>query len=155
MRISPLWTSYLAAKLPCPLSSYSFTRDHIAPKSLFPTAEDPRNILPMPANLNHARGNRPFTSAWKDGLLVRSCEDCPCPGFCAGAAVLGPTGMNPPDVYKGPIARSVLYQMAKYPVLAGKFDKQVLDWQTAIEWDSRFPMTLQEREWIDSLKIKL
>lgn len=143
------WASYLASRLPCPLSSYSFTKEHIAPKSLFPIS-DARNVIPLPEKLNHARGNRPYTADWQDGRMVYSCKSCPHPGFCRGAGVLSSKGLCPPDPFKGPIARSVLYQMTKYPHLAEKLDKEVLDWKTAIQWDSDFPMTLAERMWLDS-----
>ena len=147
------WTSYLASRLPCPIPSYTFSKDHVAPKSLFPkvVVDDPRNIVPMPTKLNNVRGNRPFTADWQDGYMVYSCKSCPCVGPCRGAAVLSTSGLLPPDTYKGPVARSVLHLVGKYPQYSDKVNEQVLNLDTAIEWDSKFPMSKAEQQWIASL----
>lgn len=147
------WTSYLASRIPCPLPSYTFTREHVLPKSRFPrvVVEDPRNIIPMPKTLNHARGNGPYTAESLDGCMVYACKSCPVPGYCRGSGVLSPEGFNPPDVLKGPVARSVLYSVAKHPHFADKIDKEVLSINTAIDWDSKFPMSTAEWFHIESL----
>lgn len=140
------FASWLATRLPCPPSAYYFTKEHIAPRSLFPpvVTEKPHNIIPLPAKLNHARGNRPYTAQWADGYMVYSCKACPTPGFCRGSAVLSSRGVHPPDIYKGVIARSVLKTLYEFPHLKDKLDKEVLDLETAIKWDSMFPMTKEE-----------
>lgn len=152
-----VWTSYLASRLPCPIPAYTFTREHVLPKSLFPrvVVEDPRNIVPMPQKLNHARGNAPYTADFRDGYMVYGCQSCPMPGYCRGCGVQNPDGFNPPDVLKGPIARSVLHAVGKYPRFAHKIDKEVLRIDTAIDWDSKFPMSKAERCYVDSLDIEL
>ena len=151
------WTSYLASRLPCPLPAYTFSKEHVLPKSLFPrvVVEDPRNIIPMPTKLNNARSNFPYSADWRDGHVVYACKSCPLPGYCRGAMIQNPTGFNPPDALKGPVARSVLYSVGKYPRFAQKIDKEVLRIDTAIDWDSRFPMSKAERMYIESLDIEL
>lgn len=141
-----LFTNYLALRLPCPMSSYTWSREHIVPRSLFPrvVTENPDNIIPMPTKLNNARGNRKYTNRWEDGYMVYACKSCPYPGFCAGAGVISPEGFMPPDNLKGPIARSVLKSIEKFPKLAAKINNEVLDYDTAIQWDRQFPMTAVE-----------
>jgi endonuclease I len=147
------WTSYLASRLPCPLTSYTFTREHVLPKSKFPkvVVEDPRNVVPMPATLNHGRSNAPYSANYKNGAIMYACRSCPHPGWCRGAGVMDWTGFNPPDALKGPIARSVLYSITTYPEWADKIDKEVLRYNTAIYWDSKFPMSTAERLYVQSL----
>lgn len=155
MRLSLFFIGYLASKLPCPPRSLTWSREHVIPKSIIPNrivTEDPRNILPMPKPINNARSNMPYTEEWKDGYLKYSCPSCPHPGFCRGAMLLSPKGAFPPDLWKGPIARSVLYSVGKHPKLTETIHKQVLDLNTAIKWDRMFPMSLEERTWIDSLR---
>jgi endonuclease I len=53
----------------------------------------------------------------------------------------------PPDVFKGPIARSVLKNIDKFPSLAKQLDEEVLDYDLAIEWDRRYPMSVQEHDY--------
>ena len=146
MKTPAIWTSYLALNLPCPLSTYTFTVEHVLPKSLFPrvVVEDPQNLIPMPKAINNARGNKRYTSKYADGYLVYSCKSCPFPGYCRGAAVMGPDGVVPPDVFKGPIARSTLKMIDKFPKFAEKINDEVLSYDTAIEWDRRYPMTVAE-----------
>ena len=146
LHISSAFTSWLASRLPCPPPAYSFTKEHVVPKSLFPPVVTQKyyNIIPMPAKLNHARGNRPYTAQWSEGFMVYSCSACPTPGFCRGSAVLSSKGVHPPDVYKGIIARSVLRTLFEFPGLRDKLNNEVLDLNTAIEWDSKFPMSPEE-----------
>jgi endonuclease I len=150
-----VWTSYLASRLPCPLPAYTFTKEHVLPKSLFPrvVVDDPRNIIPMPKALNNGRSNFPYTAEWQDGSTVYACGSCPMPGYCRGGGVLSTGGFHPPDVLKGPVARSVLYSVGKHPRFASKIDKEVLRIDTAIEWDSKFPMSNAERLYVNSLNI--
>lgn len=148
MRIAfSLWTAYLASKLPCPLSGYSVSREHVIPKSLFPPVVTNRsqNIIPMPRRLNNIRGNRKYTENWKDGYLVYSCDSCPSPGFCRGAGVVSPEGFVPPESLKGVIARSVLKSIEEFPSFAEKIDSEVLDYNTAIKWDREHPMSIAEQ----------
>jgi endonuclease I len=147
-------TGYLASRVPCPLQCYTWSREHVIPKSLrLPrnVTEHPRNIIPMPAKLNNARGSRPFTSAFKDGYVVYACDKCPMPGYCGGASVVSPDGVHPPNAYKGVIARSVLHSAFEHPAFAREIDKKVLELNTAIKWDRMFPMSEAEAEWIRSL----
>jgi endonuclease I len=150
------WTSYLASRLPCPLTSYSFSKEHVVPRSLFPqvvlrkVVDDPRNIIPMPRSLNNARGSLPYTADYLDGFAVYACDKCPMPGYCRGAGIKTPEGFFPPDALKGPVARSVLYSVGRYPFYAHKIDKEVLRIDTAIDWDSRFPMSVPEQAYIES-----
>jgi endonuclease I len=148
-------TGYLAGHLPCHPLYLTWTREHVIPKSIINSkqiTEDPRNIIPMPQNLNQARGNRPYTSEWKDGYLAYSCTTCPHPGFCRASMVVSPKGAHPPDIFKGVIARSVLYSIGQYPKFAPIINDQVLDMETAIKWDSHFPMSKAEKTWLDSLE---
>jgi endonuclease I len=157
MRISifsSVFTGYLASKLPCHPHYLTWSREHVIPKSVVPNrnvTEDPRNIIPMPKLINNARSNRPYTEQWKDGFLKYSCSKCPHPGFCRASMVLTPLGAHPPDVLKGPIARSVLYSVGKHPKLLEVIDEKVLSIDTAIIWDRHFPMSPAEKQWIDSL----
>ena len=151
---SSAFTGYLASRVPCPLQCYTWSREHVIPKSLrLPrnVTEDPRNIIPMPTRLNNARGSKPFTSAFKDGYVAYACENCPMPHYCGGASVVSPEGVLPPNAYKGVIARSVMYSAFKNPSLAKRIDEEVLDLNTAIKWDRMFPMSESEAEWIRSL----
>ena len=152
--LSSLWTGYLASNIPCHPDHLTWSREHVIPKS-FPlnkeVTESPHNIIPMPKLLNNARGTRQYTNEWRDGYTIYACSKCPHPGFCCAAALASPSGIYPPDVFKGPIARSVLHSVKTSPKLAEVIDKQVLDLDTAIKWDSGFPMTKAEKEWIDSL----
>ena len=153
---SSAFTGYLASKLPCHPYYVTWTREHVIPKSIIGNrqiTEDPRNILPFPKQLNHARSNLSYTSQWKDGRTFQACTKCPNPDFCRGTMNVGKAGVHPPDVFKGPIARSVLYSVGKYPRLANTIADQVLDLDTAILWDSYYPMSPAERDWLDSLKI--
>lgn len=142
-----VWTSYLASKLPCPLSSLMWSKEHVLPKSLFPPVivNKPYNIIPLPTKINNARRSLRYTNKWEDGYLVYACKHCPHPGFCAGAGVISPSGFMPPDVFKGPIARSVLKGIENYPKLTEKISQEVLDYDLAIEWDRRYPESLSER----------
>jgi endonuclease I len=65
--------------------------------------------------------------------------------------VMTPEGAHPPDFLKGPIARSVLYSVGEYPKMAELIHNKVLDIDTAIRWDSTFPMSKAEKLWLDSL----
>lgn len=151
--ISSAFTSWLASRMPCHPIYLTWTKEHVLPKSLFPKVitSDPRNIVPMPKELNQARGNRAFTEQWENGYLKYACKDCPHPGFCRGAAVISPQGVHPPTLFKGIIARSVLHSVGKYPKFAEKINEEVLSLDTAIKWDSMYPMSKAEREWIESL----
>lgn len=151
---SSVFTGYLASKLPCHPHYLTWSREHVFPKSIIPNrnvTEDPRNIIPMPNNINHARSNYPYTEMWKGGYLRYSCSNCPHPGFCRASMIISPDGAHPPDVFKGPIARSVLYSVGKHPKLSEVIDSKVLDLNTAIQWDRNFPMSSAEKKWIDSL----
>lgn len=148
-----LWTSYLASKLPCPLSSYTFSKEHVLPSSLFPKTVSNRSVIPLPRAINNARGRRPYTNVWSDGYAVYSCGSCPHPGWCQGAALVTPNGVVPPDVFKGPIARSVLRSIKEAPGLSQKIVEQVLDYDTAIEWDRRYTMSTAEKAWLDDIEL--
>lgn len=156
MRLSILWTAYLSSRLPCHPSHLTWTREHVIPKSVIPgIAGDPRNIIPLPREINNARGVLPYTDDFENGVIVRSCHQCPNPGHCIGSAVITPSGVNPPSAFKGPIARSVLYSVAQHPKLTEFIHENILDIDTAIKWDSRYPMSRAEKQWIDSLEIEL
>lgn len=145
MRIA-FFAAYLASKLPCHPSHITWSREHVIPKSIIPNrniTEDPRNILPLPKNLNNARSNLPYTHEWKDGYLVR-CSNCPHPGFCSGSMIISPSGANPPDAWKGPIARSVLYSVGRYPHISDTVNDKVLNLKLALEWDKQFPISKAE-----------
>jgi endonuclease I len=144
-----VWTSFLASKLPCPMNSYTWSKEHCLPKSLFPPVVVNRkhNIIPLPTKINNSRGNRKYTGKWEDGHLVYACKQCPHPGFCAGAGVMSPSGFMPPEVFKGPVARSVLKSIESFPKMAEKISEEVLDYGTAIEWDRRYPESLAERHY--------
>lgn len=157
MRISVFstaWTGYLASRLPCHPSYLTWTREHVIPKSIIAdrrVTEDPRNIIPLPANINHARSSLPYSSDADDGSPVYSCTHCIYPGTCRGAGIKTKQGFVPPDAFKGPIARSALTIAFKYPKHAHAIHKQVLDLDTAIKWDSQYPMSKEEEDWIRSL----
>jgi endonuclease I len=102
------------------------------------------NIIPLPSSLNNARGNRKYTNRIDGGYLAYACKSCPTAGFCSGAMVITEEGVVPPDVFKGPIARSVLRSVDKYPQFAKDIDRLVLDLETATEWNRRFPIRLEE-----------
>lgn len=144
MRIA-FFAAYLASKLPCHPSYVTWSREHVIPKSILPRniTSDPRNILPLPKHLNNARSNLPYTNEWKDGYLVR-CSNCPNPGFCSGSMIINPSGANPPDAWKGPIARSVLYSVARYPHISDTVNDKVLNLKIALEWDKKFPLSNAE-----------
>ena len=55
-------------------------------------------------------------------------------------------GVVPPDAFKGPIARSVLRSIDKFPKFAEKISNEVLDYDLAIEWDRQFPMSVAEHD---------
>lgn len=141
-----VWTSFLASRLPCPLNCLSWSKEHVAPKSLFPPVivNHKDNIIPFPVRLNNARGNRPYTNTINGGYLAYSCAGCPNPGFCRGAAIITKDGVVPPDVFKGPVARSVLKNIENFPKFAEKINEEVLDYDLAIEWDRRYPITTAE-----------
>lgn len=152
--VSSVFTSYLATRLPCNPNFYSWTREHVIPKSIIgnrQVTEDPRNIIPMPKELNQARGNRPYTVQWRDGYLKYACSNCPHPGFCRAAMVVSPDGAHPPDILKGPIARSVLYSIEHYPRFAETINSKVLNVETALKWNSSFPMSKAEEDWLASI----
>jgi endonuclease I len=156
MRFLPLFTSYLASRLPCPHHSIVWSKEHVIPKSIITNkrvTEHPRNILPMPRSINNARGNRPYTADWKDGYAKYSCPSCPYPGFCRGAMLISPEGAHPPDLWKGPIARSVLFSVNKHPSLTRKINDKVLNLDTALKWDHLFPMSKEEYLWLDDIEL--
>jgi endonuclease I len=144
-----LWTSFLAARLPCPPQSYTWSKEHVLPKSLFPpvVTSNPDNIIPLPTKINNSRGSRPYYNQWEDGYVIYTCKSCPTPGFCSGAAVMTSRGMLPPETFRGPIARSVLRSIARFPKLAKKITDEVLDYDTAIKWDKMYPMTTEEHDY--------
>lgn len=158
MRVSLLssaFTSYLASRIPCNPLHYTWTREHVIPKSIISNrrvTEDPRNIIPMPRKLNNARSNRPYSTNWKDGYLVYGCDNCPLPGFCRASMVLSPQGAHPPDFLKGPIARSVLYSIGRYPQYAKDITTKVLTYDTAVMWNMTYPMSKAERQWVEDLE---
>ena len=148
------FTSYLAGRIPCQPLYYQWSREHVIPKSILPNkviTENPHNIIPMPRELNTARSNRPYTIQWRDGYMKYACEKCPHPGYCRGSIVISPDGVHPPDYLKGPIARSVLYSVDTYPKYAPLINQKVLSIDTAIRWDHLYPMSKEEKQWLDSL----
>lgn len=150
-----MFTSYLASQVPCHPLYYDWSREHVIPKSLkLPrnVTEHPRNIIPMPLLLNNKRGNRPYTAEFKDGYVAYACTNCPAPHFCSGASVISPSGVHPPTVYKGVIARSVLHSAFNHPTFAKQIGDKVLDLNIAIKWDRMFPESEAEHDWIRSLK---
>lgn len=150
MRLNIVFTTYLASRLPCHPLYLDWSREHVIPKSIM-KSPGPRNIIPLPKLLNTARGNRPYTDEWKDGYIVHSCSNCPNPGVCAGSSLVSPAGVNPPNVLKGIIARSVLASVHDRPQTIKIINDKVLNVDTAIKWDRQFPMNQQEKDWIDSL----
>jgi hypothetical protein len=141
-----VWTSFLASKLPCPLESYTWSKEHVLPKSLFPQVmvNNRDNIIPLPTKINNGRGNRKYTNKFQDGHIVYTCTKCPFPGYCRGAAIIGPDGVILPEPFRGPVARSVLRSIEKFPKFAEKISKEVLDYDVAIELDRRYPMSIAE-----------
>ena len=151
--LSSAWTAYLASNMPCHPNYLTWSRQDVIPRPFFNNrniTEDPRNIIPMPMQLNNIREMQPFVDTYDEGRVIYSCSRCPNPGICKGSAILSSMRMIPPDIFKGPIARSVLYSATKHPKIAETIDKKVLNIETAIQWDSKFPMTRSEKEWIDS-----
>ena len=144
-----VWTSFLATRLPCPPQSYTWSREHVLPKSLFPPAvtNTKHNIIPLPTMINQSRGNKAYHRQWEDGRMVYTCKSCPTPGFCQGAAVITSKGMLPPPPFRGPIARSVLKSIELFPKFAEKIDTEVLDYETAILWDRLYPMEPAEHDY--------
>jgi endonuclease I len=141
------FTTYLASRIPCNPNFYTWTREHVIPKSIIRNrhvTEDPQNIIPMPKELNQARGNRPYTPKWRDGFLKYACSNCPHPGFCRAAMVVSPDGVHPPDILKGPIARSVLHSIETYPQHAETINAKVLNVEVALKWNSSFPASKAE-----------
>ena len=159
MRVSVfynLFTNYLAGRVPCQPFNYQWSREHVIPKSIISNkaiTENPRNIIPMPRELNMARSNRPYTIEWKDGYLKHACKQCPHPGYCRGSIVISAEGVHPPDYLKGPIARSILYSVDTYPKYAPVINDKVLKIDTAIRWDNSHPMSKEEKRWLDSLSL--
>lgn len=84
--------------------------------------------------------------------MVYTCKSCPTPGFCRGSSVLTVDGMNPPDVFKGPIARSVLYSIDRYPRFARKLNEDVLNLDLATTWDRDHPITKPEQAWLNYIE---
>lgn len=150
MRLNIVFTTYLASRLPCHPLYLDWSREHVIPQSLM-RSPGPRNIIPLPKPLNQARGNRPYTDDFKDGYVTYSCSNCPHPGYCAGSAIISPSGINPPNAFKGLVARSVIEMAFKYPHLMQDINDNVLNIDTAIKWDRMYPMTEQEKDWIRSL----
>lgn len=159
MRVSVFYrafTGYLANRIPCQPLYYQWSKEHVIPKSILPNrvvTENPHNIIPMPRDLNTARSNKRYTVEWKDGYKKYACQNCPHPGYCRGSMVISPEGVHPPDYLKGPIARSVLYSVDTYPKYASLINDKVLSIDTAIRWDYIYPMSKEEREWLDSLSL--
>lgn len=152
--VTSLWTAYLGSQLPCHPDHMVWSREHVIPKSIIPSkpiTENIHNLIPMPKRLNNARGNRPYTDECEDGYIVYACAECPNPGLCRASAVVSRSGVLPPDVFKGPIARSVLHSVGRFPKLHDSINSKVLDLDIAIKWDSQFPMSVQEQEWFNSI----
>lgn len=142
--LSSVWTAYVASNFPCHPNYLTWSKDQIVPG-------DPHSAVPMPTRLINARGNQPFTDKWEEGQTLYACSRCPHPGFCKGSALKTSEGINPPDILKGPIARSVLRAIGTNPRQARDIDKMILDLDVAIKWDSKYPMTKAEKEWVDTL----
>ena len=139
--------------MPCHPLHTVWSREHVIPTSIHPNkmvTQSHHNIIPMPKRLNNARGNRPYTGKKAEGFVIYACDSCPTPGMCRAAAVVTPSGVIPPDIFKGPIARSVLRSVGDFPAMYDVINKKVLDIDTAIEWDSNFPMSVQEHDWFVS-----
>lgn len=155
--LSSLWTSYLSSQLPCHPSYVTWSREHVIPTSIIANrtvTQHHQNIIPMPKRMNNARGNRPYTKGKlsETGYTVRACDACLHSGSCLADIVVTPSGVIPSELFKGPIARSVLRSLEKYPMFYHDITEKVLDAETALEWNSRYPPSVQEIDWIYSLK---
>lgn len=154
--LNSLWTSYLASQLPCHPMHTTWSREHVIPTSIIPNrivTQNPYNLIPLPKRLNNGRGNRPYTNTTNNSefYVVRACDSCPTPGWCPGAACVGDRGVIPSEIFRGPIARSVLRSVGKYPALYDAINSKVLNIDIAIQWNSKYPASVQERNWFDSL----
>jgi endonuclease I len=67
--------------------------------------------------------------------------------------LISPKGAHPPDLWKGPIARSVLFSVNKHPSLTREINNKVLSLDTALKWDSLFPMSKEEHLWLDDVEL--
>lgn len=143
--LKSFWRQHLF--VPC--SHIQWTCEHVVPKSLFREHNDLHNLILFPYSLNNARSNFPYVDSIPSNMstkIVYPCVsahcDCPWKG-----KLVSRQSFIPPDMWKGMIARSVLYMKDKYPWHEKMIQTKVLAFDTALEWDHEFPATPPEQEW--------
>jgi hypothetical protein len=111
------------------------TREHVIPKSLLTSkvTEQRHNIIGLPANLNHYRGNKKYVESDEDGVPVWPCRQCTNP-LCPLMGRIVSEGFVPPALYKPVIGASVLRSMYDNHDIVDAVHDNVLDLGTALRW---------------------
>lgn len=145
-----LLKNYWAQRLDFPCNNVQWTCEHVVPRSLIAEHNDLHNLILLPGRLNNARSNYPYIH---DSGLDKTIQKIIWPCFNKGChcnttgTLVSKRLFIPPDLFKGMIARSVLFMDEKYPHHHDLIHKKVLDLGVASMWDCMFPATKQEAEW--------
>lgn len=136
-----------------PCHNVRWTCEHVVPRSLIAEHDDLHNLILLPDRLNHARSNYPYIqNSTLPGRIqtIPPCFHSECDCYITGSLVS--KRFIPPDLFKGKIARSILYMEKKYPHHHDLIHNKVLNLDVAFMWDSMFPTTEEEIEWDQIIK---
>lgn len=98
--------------------------------------------------MNNARSSIKYVDKVNtNGKPIYACECYQNCTTCTGKAIMTKDGFVPPDIWKGQIARAVLYMATKYPKYYNRIDKEVLDLGLAMVWNAKFPSDTLESQW--------
>lgn len=144
-----LLKNYWAQRLDFNCSNVQWTCEHVVPRSLITEHNDLHNLIMFPGSLNNARSNYPYINNNDFNSTIKTIWPCfnkEC-GCNTTGTLVSKQLFIPPDLFKGRIARSVLFMDEKYPHHHDLIHKKVLNLEVASMWDDMFPATQQEAEW--------
>lgn len=143
-----LLKNYWAQRLDLPCKNVQWTCEHVVPRSLIMEHNDLHNLILLPSRLNNARSNYPYINNRlnETSRIIWPCFNKGCHCNTTGK-LISKHLFVPPDLFKGMIARSVLFMDEKYPHHHDLIHKRVLDLGVASMWDTMHPATKYEAEW--------
>ena len=117
------------------------TIEHVVPQSFIrntpkdiPLKRDLHNLLWIPMWMNSHRSNFRYTDMENKGKVIYTARKCTKRRL-----------FEPPDIYKGPIARCGLYFAFTYPKYEDIVFQRVITEETASKWHFSFPPTEAEK----------
>lgn len=134
--------------------SIEWTCEHIVPKSVIPKSSihnNLHNLILLPKLLNNARSNYCYTNDQEKIIKkVSGCHGCKGTDCHIKGLLVTSTkepSFNPPELWRGELARAVLYMTAKYPTYSQVIESKVLSRRTAYKWLLTYPPDWRHIEW--------